>query len=112
MTRNNADFHGITVSHEDNGDGELLITANHPKHGEVGRMVLAPAYGHRHAGREILDVEVPEEHQRKGVATAMWNYALMQGFNPEHSEERSDPGDAWAKSVGGVLPPRRNWYDN
>ena len=108
LTRNNADFHGITISHgEENSDGEIIITAHHQEHGEVGRMVLGPPHGNlSDGGREVLNVEVPREHQRKGIARAMWNYAGWTGLSPEHSRYRSDSGDAWARSVGGILPER------
>jgi GNAT superfamily N-acetyltransferase len=65
----------------------------------------------------IKDIQVHPEHRRKGVATAMWNFAQSQvkpqtpGVDyaddvkaPQHSTERTPEGDAWAKSVGGRIP--------
>jgi hypothetical protein len=47
-----------------------------------------------------------------GMATEMWNHAnrvadAAKGNvpHPEHSSSRTDAGDAWAKSVGGYIPP-------
>lgn len=58
----------------------------------------------------ISDIQVVKEHQRKGVATAMFNYAIGKageqtpdGFYvpyPEHSAHRTPSGEAWAKSTG------------
>jgi GNAT superfamily N-acetyltransferase len=54
---------------------------------------------------------VTPEYRRRGIATGLWAaahaYAERYGLPaPRHSEERSDDGDAWARSVGGELPPR------
>jgi hypothetical protein len=52
---------------------------------------------------QIQNIEVHPRHQRKGVATAMWNYAQdISGNNIHHSPVRTDEGDAWAKTVGGA----------
>ncbi len=55
---------------------------------------------------EVDDVKVHGEHQRKGIATAMWSYAQSSGIrpSPKHSRHRTTAGDAWAKSVGGRRP--------
>ena len=62
---------------------------------------------------------VQEEHRRKGIATGLWNKAKEVAKQnkdipkPRHSPERTDAGDAWARKVGGKLPPRvpveENW---
>jgi hypothetical protein len=63
--------------------------------------------------RHIHNIEVPTEHQRKGVGTALWNegHRLAEENaripKPKHSADRTDDGTAWAKSVGGRLPRRR-----
>jgi GNAT superfamily N-acetyltransferase len=49
----------------------------------------------------IHHVNVDEDHSRKGLATAMW-----MKRPPIHSADRTDHGDAWAKSVGGPRPRR------
>lgn len=59
----------------------------------------------------VIDIGVSKEHQRKGVATGMWNHALSLGGstdktsgiripNIEHSAHRTRQGEAWAKSTG------------
>lgn len=64
--------------------------------------------------KKIRNIEVPEQFQRQGVATAMWDEAhrLSAGSSripaPKHSPDRTDSGDAWAQSVGGKLPRRKN----
>jgi hypothetical protein len=55
-----------------------------------------------------------EQHLRQGLARGMWNAAnAFHAADPEsippprHSDDRSKAGDAWARRVGGDLPPRR-----
>lgn len=73
--------------------------------------------GHRaHMGdllwnsKQVLNVGVGEQFQRRGVATAMWNHAQSLASSnaripaPKHSPDRTKAGDAWARSVGGRLP--------
>lgn len=55
---------------------------------------------------EIEDVDVLPEHQRKGIATAMYQRAqevarTQNLVEPVHSNLRSPSGDAWAQRVGG-----------
>lgn len=60
-------------------------------------------------GVHFIQTNVP----RRGVATALWNEGhRLAGENPgiakpAHSADRTDEGDAWAKSVGGKLPRRK-----
>lgn len=60
----------------------------------------------------IRDVFVEANHRRQGVATAMFNYAhevakTTRGVQPpKHSPDRTDDGDAWAKSMGKRIPKR------
>jgi GNAT superfamily N-acetyltransferase len=68
----------------------------------VGVLVVHPKT------RRIETVQVAPEFQRQGVATALYDYAGRRlGEPPKHSSDRSDKGDAWAKSVGGPLPRRK-----
>jgi hypothetical protein len=60
----------------------------------------------------VDEVSVSEPKRRMGMATEMWNHAnrvadAAKGNvpHPEHSSSRTDAGDAWAKSVGGYIPP-------
>lgn len=63
----------------------------------------------RDAPGEIDDITVKHEHRRKGVATAMYNYAVASGIEPapQHSPARSLAGDAWAKTTNGHVPGLR-----
>lgn len=57
--------------------------------------------------KEIRNIEVDSDHRRQGVATAMWNYANdLDVPKPKHSSDRTEAGDAWARSVSRRLPPR------
>jgi hypothetical protein len=59
----------------------------------------------------VDEVYVREPQRRIGVATEMWNHANRVADAakgnipyPEHSNERTDQGDAWAKSTGAYVP--------
>lgn len=58
---------------------------------------------------EIGLLQVEPQYTRNGVATAMYEAARQHQFAPApaHSPSRTDEGDAWARKVGGDLPPRR-----
>jgi GNAT superfamily N-acetyltransferase len=103
MGRNNADFAGITTEHTVYPNG-ALVTATHPEHGEMGYMELSTV--NRRGNREVLNLEVGEQHRRKGIATALWRHAIDNELSPEHSTWRTDEGDSWANSIGGDIPPR------
>ena len=103
MGRNNADFHGVSYSHEERPYDEVTINAHHPEHGHVGKMELGKF-------RDVKDIIVAPEHRRKGIATGMWNYAKAQGFNPEHSDSRTRDGDKWAASTGDDVPDNNGIY--
>jgi len=42
-----------------------------------------------------------QDHRRKGIATAMWNWGQEMSPKPKHSGDRTEQGKAWARSVGG-----------
>lgn len=54
---------------------------------------------------EIAWVGVRKAYRRQGIARALFRHALAAGYRPRHSPCRSPEGDAWARSVGGILPP-------
>lgn len=93
------------------GDGQnsetLSVRATHPEHGDVGHLYWHPRTG------KIRDVLVSGDHQGKGVGTQMYNMAQKSAETvarvpkPQHSADRTDAGDAWAKKVGGSLPRRK-----
>lgn len=100
-----------------NGDLPEDLTLDEPRYNSMlkahDRVVLA-----RHDGRlvgtmqwqpdgEILDVRVHPDYRRRGVADAMWNHAHSREeyeVKPRHSKNRSDSGEGWAQSHGGVEP--------
>ena len=57
---------------------------------------------------ELQHIEVDPAHRRKGLATAMWNFAKTQegGDELHHGRERTDEGEAWAKSTKEPMPKR------
>ena len=80
-----------------------LLTA-HRGDTEVGKM--------RWSSNSIRGIHVEPEHQRQGIATALWNQGQSLASEnksipaPKHSRDRTKDGDAWARSVGGRLPRR------
>lgn len=95
------------------GYGHSIYTSHGSQHGilarrdddsEIGRLVWN--------SRRIGNVEVSPEHRRQGIATGMLEHArLLAELNaripqPKHSADRTNDGDAWARSVGGKLPRR------
>lgn len=66
-----------------------------------------------HKTGEIGGIGVHEPFQRQGVATAMLGRAReiaadTRGVRPpRHSPDRTEAGEAWARSLGDRLPKRR-----
>ena len=62
--------------------------------------------------KQIRAIDVRPDAQRRGVATDLWNEGHRLASEnaripaPKHSKDRTNQGDAWAKSVGGTLPRR------
>lgn len=58
----------------------------------------------------IQNVSVPDFGlRRRGIATRMWEIANMLAEHrvtkkPKHSSMRTDIGDLWAQSIGGIIP--------
>jgi GNAT superfamily N-acetyltransferase len=94
--------HSIYTSH----GSQHGIMAHHDDGTEIGKLVWN--------NRRIGNVEVKPEFQRQGIATGMLEHArLLAELNtripqPKHSNDRTTAGDAWARSVGGPLPRRRD----
>jgi len=65
-----------------------------------------------HKTGEIGSIETLPEHQRRGLATEMLDQARQisattRGVKPpKHSNQRTDAGEAWARSTGDRLPRR------
>jgi hypothetical protein len=91
-----------------NKGGEYEITASDPEYGVVGRLILNPATKQNDDSetREVKWIDVDSRFQRKGIATSLWNQAVDAGLNPQHSSNRTDAGDEWAKSLGRDLPKK------
>jgi GNAT superfamily N-acetyltransferase len=59
-------------------------------------------------GPKVSSVAVSPDHRRQGVASAMYERASQHAGQPlRHAVHRTDEGDAWARSVGGELPARK-----
>lgn len=60
---------------------------------------------------EIKDIFVEKPYRRQGLASELFRRAhhMSTQFDdvvpPRHSEHRTEEGDAWAKAVGGEVPP-------
>ena len=74
------------------------LEAVHPDHGVVGKMDWSV--------KQIRNIDVEPEHRRQGIATALWEKGQSIRPTPKHSDQRTDAGDAWARTVGGRLPRR------
>jgi GNAT superfamily N-acetyltransferase len=53
-----------------------------------------------HKARTVSDLMVAEEHERKGIATGMWQHAKQRKLEPKHSHVQTDAGKAWSAKVG------------
>ena len=85
-----ANEHQYSYEH-DNG----TVSAYHPTaKGLVGQMQLSDP--NPQGQSEVRNVWVAPNHQRKGVATAMWNTMRKHNPNVVHSTTQSEAGKAWA----------------
>lgn len=59
---------------------------------------------------EVSDIQVAPKHQRKGIATAMYNMAsdLPTKYQVEHSNDRTPEGEAWSKTTSNYYPSKSN----
>jgi hypothetical protein len=104
------DHTSIQFEHEPPEMGRSLhrIKAVHTEHGLVGMMDWS--------AKAIDTITVHPEHTRQGIATGMWNegHRLSEQNrripSPKHSSDRTEVGDAWARSVGGRLPRLKRDY--
>lgn len=55
---------------------------------------------------EVREIDVRPEHRRRGLATAMWEFARDAPKTPKHSPQRTDDGDAWVRTTGDPVPRR------
>ena len=84
------------VKNRNSQTGEGLVVGTlqwHPKTGDVNW------------------VRTHQDYRGLGVATTMWEKANKLSADtgikaPKHSKHRTEEGEAWAKQVGGEMPPR------
>lgn len=95
-------------THSYSNEGEEPWTEHTVEAHHAGERVGFMTFGHSGG---VIDIGVDVNHQRKGVATGMWNHALSLGGttdkasgsyipNVEHSAHRTHQGEAWVKSTG------------
>jgi hypothetical protein len=53
----------------------------------------------RGSTRKVEGIDVSGPHQRKGVATAMWGWSQEMSPKARHSDDQTDQGKAWVKSL-------------
>lgn len=91
------------------GNGSHRITAHQQVEGEskyAGHLLWT--------SKQVRNIDVAPTMQRQGVGTALWNEGHRLASEnaripaPKHSADRTNDGDAWARSVGGRLPRRQN----
>jgi ribosomal protein S18 acetylase RimI-like enzyme len=80
-------------------------------HDQDGNMVGSMDWNKR--SKRVMNISVSTRLRRQGIASHMWDLANQTAqekgqVGPQHSYERTDLGDAWAKSVGGRLPHNRS----
>ena len=91
-------FKGYTLTHQLIDDHHLIEASNN-EWSQLGSMEWS------HKSGEIKDIQVNDEHQRQGLATAMYNYANKLSSSdksvtkPKHAKSLTDEGKAWAKSL-------------
>lgn len=65
------------------------------------------------SSQQVRNIAVSPDMQRQGIGTALWNEGHRLASEnaripkPKHSPDRTNEGDAWARSVGGRLPRRQ-----
>lgn len=101
--------YGSNTTHFGLNTAGVTLESHAPDDGKASD-VLGHLHWSSNSG-QILDVHVSPQFRRKGVATAMLkaarDVAVKTGVpSPVHSDDRSDMGDAWAKSTGEPLPKR------
>ena len=72
---------------------------------KAGDVVIGRMLWHKSNG-DIEKLWVATSFRRQGIATAMWRLSQTFEMPAKHSEWRTNDGDAWARAIGGELPPR------
>jgi predicted acetyltransferase len=110
MGRNTADFHGVTLKFEHANDSSTencdhhTVTAFDKDSNHVGTLTWFVDDTVDEPG--AIEVKVSPKHRRKGIATAMYNFALQK--SAEHDiiapsltkSSYGNQGYKWARSLG------------
>ena len=106
MSANNGDFHGLSFEYDKIGSLHYLEAH---KNGEVvGKLNWA------HPKGSITGIHVSKGVRRQGIGTALFREATRFASTnrgvptPKITDDRTDLGEAWAKSLGQRLPRRRS----
>ena len=95
--------------------GEYRLVYTTKDEGETKPRHLVTAYlGSERVGNlewygrtgEVYEIVVRADHRRKGLATAMWEFAQDAPKKPKHSTQRTNDGEAWARTTGDSMPRR------
>lgn len=95
----------VVLKTHDHGGGFGMVTAHDSKSGkQVGYIDYFKPVD---AAPRIMHVDVDPARQRQGIGTQLYKRArTTAGGKLEHSKNRTDAGNAFAKATGGVVPPR------
>ena len=59
---------------------------------------------------KVHDIDVLPDRQRMGIGTVLWQQAQQAaGGSVRHSDDRTEAGERFARSVGGTIPSRSDW---
>lgn len=99
----------LLKSRYSNNDGTHRIDLSNPQ-GAVGYIEWDED------GGEVTKIYVGDKLRRRGVGTYLWELATewseQNGADPpEHSDRRSQDGDAFARAIGGYIPTLRDDVD-
>jgi hypothetical protein len=95
----------IKVGGSPNNPTMLALEKGTPK--VVGSMQFNAPDGK--GAREVAMVQVEDKVRRQGIATTLFQEAKKAGLKPVHSPNRSQAGDAFAKSTGSSVPTK-DWF--
>jgi GNAT superfamily N-acetyltransferase len=99
---------GLQFEHFTNNDNHVLAAYAGNPHAEdaAERKRVGDIRWHKETG--VIDsLYIKPSHRRQGVATALYHATSQYGPPAQHSDARSEEGDAWAAKVGGHVPPLR-----
>jgi len=94
---------GVTLRYDDFDKGLPRIRAELPDGRMIGTLSWFAKPGPYYA--EVYNVSVDEPYRRQGIATAMWNLAKEHQPDLHHSQDLSDDGRAWSRTVAKVHVP-------